>query len=492
MQQGRSGYDGPPAPCCARRANAQDSAKARLPGEFRDSNVILPPQPPPGETVLPTTASPTKLRPLLFLLTLMLTLPLRFNRTSARAFLPVTVFALLVTLTGCGEKAAEPAAKAGGKKGGGGAAPVYVGNAQKKTVPLVIEAIGAVEPMRTTAVRSQVTGTLVKIAIQEGQTVKEGDLLFQIDARPFENALRSAEADLQKARVQLETARTQVARYKSLTTDQMISKEQFEKISDTARSLEAEVQSDESRLSTAKLQLEYCSIRAPLSGRTGNIPVHEGDLVRVNEAGGLLVTIHQVSPINVTFGVPQQYFGSLVRYRATGTLKVKVVPPGNDEKAEEGELTFMDNTVDSSTGTLKLKATFPNPQQRLWPGQFATVTVTLAAPEVLTVPSNAIQTSQVGQYVYIVKADKTAELRPVVVERLFGADAVITKGLAEGETIVIDGQLRVMPGKPVDVKTPGAPTGGKGTKGSKGGEAKGGDNAGGKGKKKDQQENKTP
>lgn len=386
---------------------------------------------------------------------------------------------MIALLTGCGDKPAAPAGNGGGgKKGGGGPAPVYVGTVQKKTVPLVIEAIGAVEPMRTTVVRSQVTGTLVKIAIQEGQTVKEGDLLFAIDPRPFENALRSAEADLQKARVQLETARAQVARYKSLTTDQMVSKEQFEKISDTARSLESEVQSDESRLATAKLQLEYCSIRAPLSGRTGNIPVHEGDLVRVNEAGGVLVTIHQVSPIYVTFGVPQQYFGSLVRYRATGTLKVSVVPPGIDEKPEQGELTFMDNTVDSSTGTLKLKGTFPNPHQRLWPGQFATVTVTLAAPEVLTVASSAIQTSQSGQHVYVVKADKTAELRPVVVERLYEADAVISKGLTDGETVVVDGQLRVMPGRPVDIKTPGAPTGGKG-----GGE-------GGKGKKKDKKESK--
>lgn len=398
---------------------------------------------------------------------------------SLRPLIGVVLGATIALLTGCGDKPSAPAGSGGGgKKGGGGPAPVYVGLVQKKTVPLVIEAIGAVEPMRTTVVRSQVTGTLVRIAIQEGQTVKEGDLLFAIDPRPFENALRSAEADLQKARVQLETARTQVARYKSLTTDQMVSKEQFEKISDTARSLESEVLSDESRLATAKLQLEYCSIRAPLSGRTGNIPVHEGDLVRVNEAGGVLVTIHQVSPIYVTFGVPQQYFGSLVRYRATGTLKVSVVPPGIDEKPEQGELTFMDNTVDSSTGTLKLKGTFPNPHQRLWPGQFATVTVTLAAPEVITVASSAIQTSQSGQHVYVVKADKTAELRPVVVERLYEADAVISKGLTEGETVVVDGQLRVMPGRPVDIKTPGAPTGGKG-----GGE-------GGKGKKKDKKESK--
>lgn len=398
-------------------------------------------------------------------------------------FSPALALALL--LAGCGEKpGASAGAKTGGGggkggRGGGGVPPVLVGQVQRKIVPLVIDAIGAVEPIRTTAVRSQVTGTLVKIALQEGQNVKEGDLLFEIDPRPFKNALQSAEADLQKARVQLETARTQVARYRTLTAEQMVSKEQFEKISDTARTLEAEVLADESRLSTARLQLEYCSIRAPLTGRTGNMTVHEGDLVRANEAGGLLVTINQLNPIYVTFGVPQQYLVDLTRYRATGTLKVAVVPPGSNEKPEEGELTFMDNMVDSSTGTLKLKGSFPNGSQRLWPGQFATVTVTLSTPEALTISGSAVQTSQTGQHVYVVREDKTAELRPVTVERIFEGEAVISKGLTEGETVVTEGQLRVLPGKPVDVKEPGAP-GGRG-RGGKGGE-------GSKGKKKEKKE----
>lgn len=395
-------------------------------------------------------------------------MPKPFRRLS---FASLTASIIVSLLSGCGEKPA--AASGGGGKGGrgGGTAPVVVGQAQRKIVPLVIEAIGAVEPIRATAVRSQVTGILQKIAIKEGQDVKEGDLLFEIDPRPFINALKSAEADLQKAKVQLETARTQVARYRTLTADQMVSKEQFEKISDTARSLESEVLADESRVSTAKLQLEYCSIRAPLAGRTGNMSVHEGDLVRVNDAGGLLVTINQLNPIYVTFGVPQQYLATLARYRATGTLKVTVVPPGIDEKPEEGILTFMDNTVDSSTGTLKLKGSFPNDSQRLWPGQFATVKVTLASPEALTVPSAAIQTSQAGQYVYVISAEKVAELRPVVVERIYEADAVIGKGLKDGETIVVDGQLRVIPGRPVDIKDPAAA--GKAGKGGKGGDGKG-------------------
>ncbi len=392
----------------------------------------------------------------------------------------ILALACALFLSACGEKAQSPAtgdgksgAKSGGGKGGGGPAPVLVGQAQKKIVPLVIEAIGAVEPIRATAIRSQVTGTLMKIAIQEGQNVNQGDLLFEIDPRPFQNALQSAEAELQKARLQLETARAQVARYRSLTSEQMVSKEQFEKISDAARSLEAEVLADESRVATAKLSLDYCSIRAPLSGRMGNMSVHEGDLVRANsnDATSTLVTINQLNPIYVTFGVPQQYLADLARYRATGTLKVKVVPPGTDQTPEEGELTFMDNTVDSSTGTLKLKGSFPNSTQRLWPGQFATVTVTLSAPEVMTVASSAIQTSQSGQYVYVVKADKTAELRPVTVDRNYGNDAVISKGLTDGETIVVDGQLRVIPGRPVEIKEAGATGGGrgKGGKGSKDG-----------------------
>ncbi len=383
----------------------------------------------------------------------------------------VLVLGLLLA-AGCGEAPSSSGAGKGGKGGkGGGAAPVLVVTAQNKVVPLMIEAIGAVEPIRTTAVRSQVTGTLLRRAIQEGQDVKEGDLLFEVDPRPFRNALLSAEADLQKARVQLETARAQVARYRSLTTDQMVSKEQFEKITDTARALEAEVVAGESRVANARLQLEYCSIRAPLSGRTGGINVHQGDIVRANDSGAALMTINQLSPIYVTFGVPQQYLAALTRYRASGTLLVSVVPPGSDEKPETGELTFMDNTVDSTTGTLKLKGSFPNTSHRLWPGQFATVAVTLSAPEVLAIPGSALQTSQSGQHVYVVKADQTAELRPVVVERLAGPDAVISKGLTAGETVVIEGQLRVIPGRPVEIKNrSGAGEGGRGGKsGGKGG-----------------------
>ena len=362
-------------------------------------------------------------------------------------------------VAGCGAKSPE-AAKSGGSGGGkggkgkgGGAAPVLVGQVQRQKVPLVIDAIGAVEPIRMTAVRSQVTGILEKIAFKEGQDVKEGDLLFQIDSRPFRGSLNAAMADLQKAKVQLETARSQVARYQGLTTGQMVSKEQFQKIQDEARAVEAEVLAAESRVSNARLQLEFSSIRAPLAGRTGNLNVDEGDLVRANDPGAL-VTVNQVNPIYVTFGVPQQYLAAINRARAERSLPVRVIPPGTDEKPETGELTFVDNTVDSATGTIRLKASFTNDQQRLWPGQFANVMVTLADPEVLTVASSAIQTSQTGQHVYVVSADRVAELRPVSVERIHEGLAVIAKGLKEGETVVIDGQLRVIPGRAVEIKQP--------------------------------------
>ena len=179
----------------------------------------------------------------------------------------------------------------------------------------------------------------------------------------------------------------------------------------------------------------------------------EGDLVRANDPGAL-VTVNQVSPIYVTFGVPQQFLAAINRYQSEGSLVVRVIPPGLNEAAEIGELTFIDNTVDSATGTIRLKATFTNEQQRLWPGQFANVLVTLADPEVLTVASSAVQTSQTGQHVYVISADRIAELRPVTIERTFEGLAVVSKGLKEGETVVIDGQLRVIPGRAVEIKAP--------------------------------------
>jgi multidrug efflux system membrane fusion protein len=396
------------------------------------------------------------------------------------------LIALLVA--GCGEKpAAEAKGPGGGAKGGrggaGGAAPVVTATAVRKPVPLVIDAIGLIESMRSASIRSQVTGTLFRIAIKEGQDVKAGDLLFELDPRPLQNAVQTAQSDLRKLRVQFEYAQGQVARYQALSAEQMVSREQYQKIQDDARALEAQVASSEALLANAKLQLEYSAIKAPVGGRTGNLFVHEGDLIRANDQTPM-VTINQINPIYVTFGVPQQHLAAINRFRGEGSLKIKVTPPGTDERPEMGELTFIDNTVDASTGTIKLKGTLANEQHRLWPGQFSSVTVTLAEPPVITVPASAIQTSQTGQYLFVVTAEKIAELRPVVVERTFENEAVVAKGLNEGEIVVIDGQLRVVPGRPVEIKQPNSsPGGGRGPAGAKGG--KGGDES--KAKKKKQE-----
>jgi membrane fusion protein, multidrug efflux system len=377
--------------------------------------------------------------------------------------LGASALVLALILGGCGESSSGAPPAAGGKAGrGGGAAPVIVGTAVRKKVPLAIEAIGAIEASRSAGIRSQVTGVLQRIAIQEGQDVNAGDLLFEIDPRPLRNALESSQAALERLKVQLGTARSQVERYTTLQAGQMVSKEQFQRIQDEARALESQVRAAESEVANAKLQLEYSAIRAPFAGRTGNLNVHEGDLIRANEAGALVV-VNQLSPILVTFGVPQQHLAAVNRARAAGRLPVRVTPPGMDEASEVGHLTFVDNMVDSTTGTIRLKAAVSNENQRLWPGQFATVSVLLAEPEVLTVPASAIQNSQNGQHVFVVSADRIAELRPVVVERTYEGAAVIAKGLVEGETIVVDGQVRVLPGRSVDIKQRGVAAPASGT-----------------------------
>ena len=352
---------------------------------------------------------------------------------------------LIVLAAGCSDKSGKSAASEGT------ATPVHAAKSIRKIIPLTLDAIGAVEPSRTASLRSQVTGVLLKIDFQEGQEVKPGDLLFEIDARPFDNSLRSAEAELARNRVQLENTRAQSARYRSLNAESAISKEQFQSVEDSERTAAAQVLSGESAVANARLQLDYCAVRAPIAGRTGAFGVHEGDLVSAN-SGTPLVVINQLSPTYVSFSVPQHYLGDLAHYRALGPIQVSVVPPGSDPTPEKGDLTFVDNAVDSTTGTIKLKATFPNDSHRLWPAQFVTVRLTLASPEVITVPSSALQSDQAGQHVFVIKADETAEFRPITVERSIGGEAVITKGLAEGETVVTDGQLRVIPGKAVAIK----------------------------------------
>jgi membrane fusion protein, multidrug efflux system len=364
------------------------------------------------------------------------------------AWIKLGVVLALIALVGCSDKS---------KSATVAPVPVLAAKTQRKVVPLVLDAIGAVEPIQTTGLRSQVTGVLLKIDFKEGDDVKQGDLLLEIDPRPFANALRSSEADLEKARVALETAQAELSRYQGLADQGMISKEQFQTYQDTERTARAAMLSSEATVANDKLQLDYCSIRAPIAGRTGSVGAHEGDSIRASDASVALVVINQLSPIYVTFSVPQQYLAALNRYRAEGTLTVTAAPTGDSSPPEKGELTFIDNAIDSTTGTLKLKATFPNESHVLWPGQFASVHVTLTSPEVLVVPASAIQNDQKGQHVFVINpAGNTAELRPVTVERSNENEAVISKGLQEGELVVTEGQLRVLPGKAVEIRQPGS------------------------------------
>lgn len=367
----------------------------------------------------------------------------RPSTPAARAF-ALAALVSVVLLAGCRDRSAATRSPA--------PAPVVVGQVERKAVPIMLDAIGTVEPSRTASVRSQVTGTLLKIDFREGQEVKEGDLLFEIDPRPFQNALSSAQADLARYQVQLETARAQAARYRTLNASAAISQDQFQSVADAERAAAAQVLASEAAVATAKLQLDYCSIRAPIAGVAGEFGAHEGDLISATSSAALVV-VNQISPTYVTFGVPQQYLADLVHYRAAGTVAVAATPPGSDTTPEKGELIFLDNAVDTSTGTIRLKATFPNTSRRLWPGQFVITRITLASPEAIVVSSSAIQNSQSGQHVFVVKQPgNIAELRAITVERRAGADTVISKGLAVGETVVVDGQLRVVNGRPVEIK----------------------------------------
>ncbi|MDB6126559.1 MAG: Efflux transporter periplasmic adaptor subunit [Verrucomicrobia bacterium] len=351
----------------------------------------------------------------------------------------------LGVLAGCAEKTKGPGRAAP-------PAPVFVGKAERRVVPLTLDAIGAVEPIQTSALRAQVTGMLQRILFQEGQDVKEGTPLFEIDPRSFKQALTQAEADVERARVQAGTAEAEVKRYASLHEGGAISSEQFQSIEDNARALRAAYASAQAVLETDRLRLEFCSIKAPIAGRTGTVNVHEGDLVRASDPNVVLVVINQLSPINVTFSVPQRYLAALKQYSAAGTVPVAATPPGASDVVEQGSLTFIDNAIDAATGTLKLKAAFTNSEHRLWPGQFTHVRLTLDSPQVLVVPATAVQNDQKGQHVLVVHDDSTAELRSVTVERSTETDAVISSGVKEGETVITEGQLRVLPGSSVEVR----------------------------------------
>jgi multidrug efflux system membrane fusion protein len=361
-----------------------------------------------------------------------------------------------------GGEAVSSTPPGGGRGGGRGgaanaAAPVTTALVAEKAIPLEIGVIGTVEAFSTVSVRAQLTGELTSVMFKEGDDVKKGQVLFTLDRRPLESALLQARANLQRDTAQAANAQAQAQRYQDLAARGIATKEQVDTTRTAAAALEATLGSDRAAVENATVQLQYATIAAPISGRTGTLIIHEGNLVRANDTTPLVV-INQVAPINVSFGIPESRLLELKQYMAQGTVKVTARAPNDLTAASLGHIAFVDNAVDPTTGTIRVKGTFPNDTRHLWPGQFVNVAVTLTTDlHAIVVPTTAVQAGQQGQYVFVVKADQTVELRPVTVARAAESETIIKQGLAAGETIVTDGQLRLVPGSRVSIKSgPGA------------------------------------
>ena len=379
------------------------------------------------------------------------TLGMRIASRLALGFLAV---GLALTSLACSRGETVQAAPPPGGGRGGIQAPVPVTAAKviQKSMPIEIEGIGTVIAASTVAIHAQITGEMTSVHFIEGQDVTQGQLLLTLDKRPLEAALQQAQATLNRDLAQVENAKAQALRYQDLLKRGIATREQVDQIVSNAAALEATVAADRAAVQSNTVQLDYATISSPLDGRTGLLQVHPGNLVRANDTQPI-VTINKITPVYVSFSIPEARLPELKRFMAKDTLVVRAKSSDAAEAPSIGKITFVDNAVDSSTGQIKVKGTFPNDDKRLWPGQFVTVAVTLTTdPTAITVPSAAVQTGQQGAYVFVVKADQTVELRPVTVARVSGNESVIQAGLRPGETVITDGQLRLVTGSPVTIK----------------------------------------
>jgi multidrug efflux system membrane fusion protein len=333
------------------------------------------------------------------------------------------------------------------------AVPVSVAPVVAKTVPVRLYAIGNVEPFTTVAVKARVDGQIVSVHFNEGDEVRQGQLLFEIDPRPFAATLQQVQANLLRDRALVDRAADQEKRYKELLQKKFISPDAYGQVKTNLDSAAATVRADEAMVASAKLQLDYCSIRSPVTGYAGKIAIQRGNLVKANDTGPL-VTINQVVPIYVSFSVPEQNLSDVRVHQANGDLRVQANIP-HVAAPIEGKLIFVDNSADLSTGTIKLKATFPNKDKAMWPGQFVNVALTLYEQQgAIVAPSVAVQNGPTGQYVFVLKADQTVEMRPIKIARTEGDDTVVAGGLKVGDQVVTVGQLRLAPGMRVDTSSP--------------------------------------
>lgn len=332
--------------------------------------------------------------------------------------------------------------------------PVSVAKVVQQTVAVRIQAIGNVEAYSTVALKARVDGQIVEVNFKEGQEVRKGAALFKIDSRPFEATLRQAEANLMRDTAQKEQARSQERRYQELLQKNFVSKEAYAQIRTNADTADAVALGSKAAVENAKLQLEYCTIRSPIDGFVGKVMLQIGNMVKANDTNSLVI-INQVRPIYVNFAVPEQQLSAIRGHMAKGQLSVEALPPNSGQAAATGTLSFVDNAVDTTTGTIRLKALFPNKDNVLWPGQFVSTSLKLYdQKDALVVPTQAVQTGPNGQYVYVVKPDMTIEVRNIEVDRNDAADAIIAKGLQKGELVVVKGQLRLAPGAKVTIAKP--------------------------------------
>jgi multidrug efflux system membrane fusion protein len=331
------------------------------------------------------------------------------------------------------------------------AAPVTVATVVQKDVPVQLRAIGNVEAYSTVSVKSRVAGQLVGVNFKEGQEVKKGELIFLIDPRPFQAALQQAQANLSKDIAQMKKTEADARRYADLFKRGVVSAQDYDQNRTNFEAMKATVKADEAVVENAKVQLGYCYIYSPIDGRIGKLMVNQGNMVKDNDT--VLVVINQTKPIYVDFSVPQQELPEIKKYMAVEKLKVEAIIPSDRDHKAIGELTFVNNQVDTNTGTILLKGLFPNQDEALWPGQFVNVVLTLTTqPKAVVVPSAAVQTGQQGKYVFVVKPDLTVESRPVTLGNDLGREVVIAEGLKPGEMVVTEGQLRLAPGVKVEIK----------------------------------------
>jgi membrane fusion protein, multidrug efflux system len=361
-----------------------------------------------------------------------------------RVMTPVLLFSLATLAAGCAKQQAAPQPRP--------PVPVVVGQVLQKTIPITLEAVGNVEAYSVVSIRSQVSGTLLAAHFKEGDFVRKGQLLLTIDPQPYQAALAQAQAALARDKAVALNNRVQAERYSKLLAEGVVPEQQVDSFKSAAEASDAVVNADEAAVKTTQLNLEYCTIYSPIDGRTGTLMVKPGNLVKAADVP--IVVINQVNPIFVNFALPQQYWPEIKKYVAQGTLQVTTTVPRDPGPPELGALTFVDNAVDPTTGTIHLRATFTNLQNRLWPGLYVNASLKLFDQSNATViPAQAVAAGQKGSYVYVLRADRTVEPRLVVSSRTVDGEAIIDQGLKPGETIVTDGLARLEPGAKVQIKS---------------------------------------